>query len=123
MSNIRLLAGVPLLLLGCASQPTVAGTYSCNLNFKLSDRSTPISRLSVYSSQIELKLGKDNSFAMSIDGSPELLGTYQVDAEEIHFQTAPDRTDSLTITEQSETSLVLGENKIACIPQSAEGDE
>lgn len=123
MSNIRLLAVVPLLLLGCASQPTVAGTYSCNLNFKLSDRSTPISRLSVYSSQIELKLGKDNSFAMSIDGSPELLGTYQVDAEEIHFQTAPDRTDSLAITEQSETSLVLGENKIACVPQAAEGDE
>lgn len=119
----RLLAAAPLMLLGCSSQPTIAGDYSCNLNFKLSDRSTPISRLSVSSSQLELRLGKDQSFAMSIEGSPALLGTFEVDSEEIHFQTDPDRTDSFTITEQSETSLIFGENKLACVPQGTERGE
>ena len=122
-TKIRLLLAVPLILLGCSSQPTIAGVYSCNLNFKLSDRSTPISRLIGYGSQIEMRLGEDKSYAMSIEGSPALLGTYEVDAEEIHFQTASDRTDSLAITKQRETSLVLGDNKIICVPKDAEGGE
>ncbi|MGR3279270.1 hypothetical protein ACSYAD_29835 [Acaryochloris marina NIES-2412] len=122
-NKIRLLAVVPLVLLGCSSQPQIAGDYGCKLKFKLTDRSTPISLLSISSSKIHLKLGKDNSFAMSIKDSPALLGTYEVDSEEIRFQTAPDRTDSFKITEQSDTSLVLGESKIVCVPKAAEGGD